>query len=119
MGRGQMWAGLDVRWAVVYGYPNETNSIICWTTTRSTNRNLHSTKYNLKTKYKNFILIKCMNDLEQLLVSICTPDLKCGFAVTRLLSEASGDGGGEDGVPGNTDSPPLTRAVMVLYWWKN
>lgn len=58
-------------------------------------------------------------DLEQLLVSICTPDLKCGFAVTRLLSEASGDGGGEDGVPGNTDSPPLTRAVMVLYWWKN
>ncbi|KAI9515251.1 hypothetical protein NQZ68_026993 [Dissostichus eleginoides] len=49
-------------------------------------------------------------DLEQLLVSICTPDLKCGFAVTRLLSEASGDGGGEDGVPGNTDSPPLTRS---------
>lgn len=32
-------------------------------------------------------------DLEPLLVSICTPDLKCGYAVTRLLSEASGDGG--------------------------
>lgn len=35
-------------------------------------------------------------DLEPLLVSICTPDLKCGFAVTRLLSEASGDGGRRD-----------------------
>lgn len=42
-------------------------------------------------------------DLEPLLVSICTPDLKCGFAVTRLLSEASGDREWrESTVPGKT-----------------
>lgn len=64
-------------------------------------------------------------DLEPLLVSICTPDLKCGFAVTRLLSQASGDGGRREGRARKrlTRSELLhhsqTRAVMLLSLWNN
>lgn len=63
-------------------------------------------------------------DLEQLLVSICTPDLKtwlrCDPSVVRGLWRQREESTACQDTLAHPDSlhPPQTCAVMLLQWWK-